>query len=74
MDIERWWPRLTAEAREWLAANNGEVVPPSVVSEITNAGGGPPNGSWWAGESGADGILLSDAAIDWIEESANGEH
>ncbi|SJN36697.1 hypothetical protein FM104_09350 [Microbacterium esteraromaticum] len=60
--------------REWLTANNGEVVPASVVSEITDAGGGPAAGAWWVGESGADGNFLSDAAIDWIEEAANGEH
>lgn len=74
MDIEQWWPKLSAGTREWLAANNGAVVPASVVDEIIDAGGGPAAGAWWAGDAEADGITLSDAAIDWIEEAANGEH
>ncbi|MFB2557050.1 hypothetical protein [Herbiconiux liangxiaofengii] len=74
MDIEQWWPRLSAQTREWLTAHNGEVVPAALVSEITEAGGGSAAGAWWVGESDSDGIALSDAAIDWIEETANGEH
>jgi hypothetical protein len=74
MDIEQWWPRLSPATREWLTANNGEVIPPPIVGEIIDAGGDPAAGSWWVGESGIDGLSLSDAAIDWIEEAANGEH
>lgn len=74
MDVEQWWPRLSAGTCEWLTANNGDVVPAAVVDEIVDAGGGPTAGAWWVGESEADGITLSDAAIDWIEEAANGEH
>ena len=74
MNIEEWWPKLSVETREWLTANNGDVLPAAIVSEIIDAGGGPADGSWLVGEAEADGIVLSDAAIDWIEETANGEH
>lgn len=74
MNIDQWWPSLSAGTREWLTANNGEMVPAALVSEIIDAGGGPVAGAWWVGESEADeGITLSDAAVDWIEEAANGE-
>lgn len=74
MDVEQWWPRLSVKTREWLTANNGDVVPATIVSEITDAGGGPAADAWWAGEPEADGMYLTDAATDWIEEAANGEH
>lgn len=74
MDIERWWPRLSLGTREWLAANNGDVVPASIVNEIVETSGAPTAGAWWVGESEAGGVTLSDVAIDWIEEEANGEH
>lgn len=74
MDIEHWWPRLSVETREWLTANNGDVVPAPMVSEIIEASGAPTPGAWWVGESEAGGVTLSDLAIDWIDEEANGEH
>lgn len=75
MNIEQWWPSLSMETREWLTAHNGEVVPATLVSEIIHASGGPATGAWWVGEPEADGgVALSDAAVDWIEAAANGEH
>ena len=29
--------------------------------------------AWWVDRTGADGLYLSDAAVDWIDEVANGE-
>ncbi|MHA6513486.1 hypothetical protein [Tessaracoccus sp. Z1128] len=73
MNIEEWWPRLRAETRDWLIANNGDVVPSAVVEEIIRAGGDATSDAWRAGESGADGFYLADEVVDWIEEVANGE-
>jgi hypothetical protein len=44
-----------------------------VVEEITRAGGEVATDAWWVGENGPTGFYMSDAAIDWIEEVANGE-
>jgi hypothetical protein len=71
--IEAWWSRLPQETRDWLVANNGDVVPAPVVDEITRAGGEVATDAWWVGENGPTGFYMSDAAIDWIEEVANGE-
>ena len=35
MSIEAWWPKLRLESREYLIANNGDVVPAALVAEIT---------------------------------------
>ena len=74
MDIATWWPLLTAESRDWLIEHNGEPVDPSVKDEILALNGGETHPGWWAGESTGGGSELTDAAIDWIEECANGEH
>lgn len=71
--MEMWWPRLRQETRDWLIANNGDAVPSSVIEDITRAGGSIASDAWWVGENGPAGFYLSDAAIDWIEEVANGE-
>ena len=71
--IEDWWPRLAEETRDWLIANNGDVVPDSVVEEITRAGGLVAADAWWVGQNGPTGLYLSDEAVDWIDEVANGE-
>ena len=71
--IEQWWPRLPQEARDWLIANNGDVVPASVVDEITRAGGQVATDAWWVGENGPAGFSLSDPAVDWVEAVANDE-
>lgn len=71
--IEEWWPRLSQATRDWLIANNGDAVPTSVTEEITRAGGLVASDAWWVGQSGPTGFYLSDEAVDWIEEVANGE-
>ena len=38
MRIEEWWPKLDPETREWLIANNGDVVPTTVLGQIAEAG------------------------------------
>lgn len=73
MNIEQWWPKLRGESREYLIANNGDVVPPDLVAEITRAGAGVDSDTWRAGGDGTDGFYLADEAVDWIEEVANGE-
>ena len=73
MSIEAWWPKLRQESREYLIDNNGDVVPPDLVGEIVQAGGVITTDAWWVGQSGPTGFFLSDEAIDWIEEVANGE-
>ena len=73
MDIEEWWSQLDAATREWLIAHNGEAVPPEVVSEIVASGGVVASDAGWVGGERAEGLYLSDEAIDWIEAIANGE-
>lgn len=73
MDIEQWWPHLNGATKQWLIANNGDVVPEPVVNEIVAAGGVVALDSTWVGENGPDGLLLSDEAVDWIEAVANNE-
>lgn len=73
MEIDEWWPRLSAGTRAWLIANNGDVVPGAIVDEIVAAGGVVSSDSTSVGESGPDGFLLSDATTDWIEAAANDE-
>lgn len=67
-----WWPLVSAETRAWLMDHNGEPLLPSVVTDIMAVTGGSTEPEWWAGES-ADGPLLTDGAVDWIEAVANGE-
>ena len=73
MSIEAWWPRIGPASREWLVENNGDVVPAAIVEEITRVGGRLEPDAWWVGESGRDGLYLSDDAVDWVEAVANGE-
>jgi len=73
MNIEQWWPKLSAGTKEWLIANNGDAVPEPIVSEIVAAGGVVASESRWVGQSDPDGLFLSDDAIDWIEAAANEE-
>ena len=73
MSLETWWPLLQLETREWLIANNGDVLSTQVLDEIVRVGGPVPSDAWWVGANGPDGFYLSDAAIDWIEALANGE-
>lgn len=73
MSIEAWWPKLRQQSRDYLIDNNGDVVPPALVDEIAGAGGVVSADAWWVGESRPTGLLVSDEAIDWIDEVANGE-
>jgi hypothetical protein len=73
MSIEAWWPRLQPATRDWLIANNGDVVPTPIVEEITRAGGPVRSDPWWVSEDETTGLTLPDAATDWIEEIANDE-
>ncbi len=73
MSMEVWWPTLPSETQDWLIAHNGEALPVSVIQEITRAGGSVTSDAWWVGQNGPTGFYLSDAAIDWLEEVANGE-
>lgn len=74
MSMQEWWPRLAQETRDWLIEHNGEALPASVVEEIARVGGSITSDAWWVGESGPTGFYLSDAAVDWVEEVANGEN
>jgi hypothetical protein len=73
MSIQVWWPRLQPATRDWLIANNGDVVPAPIVEEITGAGGPVRSDAWWVAHDGSTGSYLPDAATDWIEEIANEE-
>jgi len=73
MSMEMWWSALRPVTRDWLIAHNGEAVPASVIEEIEGAGGWVTPDAWWVGQSGPSGFYFSDAAIDWLEEVANGE-
>lgn len=73
MSVEAWWPKLRQQSREYLIDNNGDEVPPDLVGEIARAGGVITTDAWWVGRSGPTGFFLSDEAIDWIEEVADGE-
>jgi len=71
MRIEEWWPKLNLTTQEWLIANNGDVVPTTVLEQIAEADGDVTSDASWISDNGPNGLLLSDAAIDWIEETAN---
>lgn len=71
--MEDWWPRLPEETRDWLIANNGDVVPDWVTEQIRRAGGVVSSDAWWVGDLGPTGLYLSDEAVDWIDAVGNGE-
>ena len=71
--LEEWWPRLSQVSRDWLITNNGDAVVAPVVEEIKHVGGSVASDAWWVGQNGPTGFYLSDEAVDWIEEVANGE-
>lgn len=59
----------TRDPRDWLIANDGDALPASVIAEITRTSGSVRTDAWrWV-----TGFHLSDAAVDCIEEVANGE-
>lgn len=61
MSIEMWWPKIRQESRDWLVANNGDLVRQDIVDEIVRAGGV------------VTGAYLPDEVVDWVEAVANGE-
>ena len=61
MNIEEWWPKLEPATREWLVANNGDVIPADIIGTLTKAGR----------SSSTD--QFGDDEIDWIEAVANDE-
>ncbi|WP_127474900.1 hypothetical protein [Microbacterium sulfonylureivorans] len=69
MEIIEWWPKLDPDARAWLIAHNGEAVVPDVLNKIAAVAGSAHE----VGESGPDGLVLSDEDVDWIEARANDE-
>lgn len=73
MRIEDWWPRLDPETRQWMIDNNGDAVPPEILGRIMSMAGKSTARDSWAGADDAEGFFLSDTAVDWIEETANGE-
>ena len=73
MPIAQWWPELRQQTRDWLIANNGDVVTASIVAEIAEAGGPATSDAWWVTDEEAPGPVMPDEAIDWIEATANEE-
>ncbi|MFK5634975.1 MULTISPECIES: hypothetical protein [unclassified Ornithinimicrobium] len=73
MAIDTWWPKLSAATRQWLMDNNGSPVPPTVLGQIEMAGGPDRSDPWWTHGDDSSEVLLPDAVVDWIEETANGE-
>jgi len=74
MDIEQWWPLISADTRRWLIDHNGEPVPDDLAGEIARAGGTVSSEAWWIDDVGTDGaLILSDAGVDWIEAAGNDE-
>lgn len=73
MPIAQWWPKLRPQTRDWLIANNGDVVPEAIMAEIAEAGGPATSDSWWIRDEDATGAVLPDDAADWIDETANDE-
>lgn len=71
MTLDTWWPQLQQDSRDWLIAHNGEALSQHVVRDIERVSGPLPAQAWWVGETGPDGVTLTDAAVDWIEEVAN---
>lgn len=73
MDMSQIWPLLTDSTRTWLGDHNGEPLPDDIVDEILTITAGHRDPSWWAGDSREGETQLTDEAVDWIEETANGE-
>jgi hypothetical protein len=73
MLIAQWWPKLQPQTRDWLIANNGDVIPPTVMTEIAEVGGPATADAWWVTGEVGTGAVMPDEAIDWIEEIANEE-
>ena len=64
---------MDPSTQQWLINNNGDVVPPSILDQITAVAGVPTTDASLVGENAPEGFFLSDEAIDWIEEMGNDE-
>ena len=64
---------MDPSTQQWLINNNGDVVPQNILDQITTVAGAPTADASWVGDNAREGFLLSDEAIDWIEETANDE-
>lgn len=73
MRIEDWWPQLDTETKQWMIGNNGDAVPAEILERIMAVAGDSAAHAPWVGSEDAEGIFLSDQAVDWIEATANGE-
>lgn len=73
MNIQDWWPLLDSPTQQWLIDNNGDVVPPGILDQITAMTGQATAKDSWIQDTGHDGLFLSDEAIDWIEQTGNEE-
>ena len=51
----------------------GEPLPDDILDEVLTVTAGQRDPRWWAGDSQQGGTQLTDEAVDWIEETANGE-
>lgn len=69
-DFQDVWRRLSDDSRDWMIDHYGEAVPDEVAAEIE---GDPGSASAWL-DYDEDGAVLSDEAVEWIDEYANGEH
>lgn len=73
MDMSRIWPRLAPSTQSWLIEHNGEPLPHDILDEILTVTGGRRDPHWWAGDVQEGETQLTDEAVDWIDETANGE-
>lgn len=73
MDMSQMWPRLTSATRTWLIDHNGGPPGADVVNGFLTVAAGERDPHWWAGDADEGGTQLTDEAIDWIDEHANGE-
>jgi hypothetical protein len=73
MDMSQIWPRLTAATQTWLVDHNGEPLPDDILDEVLAVTAGQRDPRWWAGDSREGETQLTDEAVDWIDETANGE-
>ena len=73
MDMVQIWPHLATSTQTWLVDHNGEPLPDEVVDEVLTVTAGQRDPSWWAGDSQHGQTQLSDEAVDWIDQTANGE-
>jgi hypothetical protein len=73
MDMSQIWQGLATSTQTWLIEHNGEPVPDGILSEILTVTAGQKDPRWWAGNPQEGETQLTDEAVDWIDETANGE-